>query len=52
MSSNRIRFLYFDLGNVLLTFDQRKAARQMADVAGITPEKVWEIGRASCRERV
>ncbi|MFV1964375.1 MAG: HAD family hydrolase [Pirellulaceae bacterium] len=43
MPSSRIRFLYFDLGNVLLTFDQRKAARQMATVAGTTPEKVWDI---------
>jgi putative hydrolase of the HAD superfamily len=43
MISRRIRFLYFDVGNVLLTFDQRKAARQMAELAGISCEKVWEI---------
>jgi glucose-1-phosphatase len=35
------KFLYFDLGNVLLHFDHHRAARQMAEVAGITPEKVW-----------
>jgi putative hydrolase of the HAD superfamily len=36
-------FLYFDLGNVLLHFDHQRAARQMAEVAGITPERVWQI---------
>jgi FMN phosphatase YigB (HAD superfamily) len=37
------RFLYFDLGNVLLYFDHQCAARQMAAVAGIAPEKVWDV---------
>ncbi len=36
-------FLYFDLGNVLLLFDHQKACRQMAAVAGITAEKVWQV---------
>lgn len=36
------KFLYFDLGNVLLHFDHQRAARQMASVAGITPEEVWK----------
>lgn len=40
-------FLYFDLGNVLLFFDHRKAARQMAEVAGVPAELVWEIVFAS-----
>lgn len=35
------KFLYFDLGNVLLHFDHHRAARQMASVAGIAPEAVW-----------
>ena len=37
------RFFYFDLGNVLLMFDHRQAARQMAELAGTTPQRVWEI---------
>jgi FMN phosphatase YigB (HAD superfamily) len=37
------RFLYFDLGNVLLNFDHRLAARQMGEVAGLAAERVWEI---------
>jgi putative hydrolase of the HAD superfamily len=36
-------FFYFDMGNVLLHFDHRRAARQMAEVAGTTPERVWEV---------
>ncbi len=36
------KFLYFDLGNVLLYFDHRRAARQMAEVAGVTQEQVWD----------
>jgi glucose-1-phosphatase len=37
------RFLYFDLGNVLLKFDHRRAARQMGEVAGVAAEKVWQV---------
>jgi putative hydrolase of the HAD superfamily len=37
------RFIYFDLGNVLLNFDEDKAARQIADVAGIPVERVKEV---------
>ncbi len=36
-------FLYFDLGNVLLYFDHRKAARQMAAVAGVDAELIWKV---------
>jgi glucose-1-phosphatase len=43
----RPKFLYFDLGNVLLKFDHRLASRQMAEVAGIEPELVWETVFAS-----
>jgi putative hydrolase of the HAD superfamily len=35
------RFIYFDLGNVLLRFSHRLAARQMAAVAGVTEEMAW-----------
>lgn len=41
------RFLYFDLGNVLLHFDHRRAARQMAEVAGVPAERVWGVVFAS-----
>lgn len=33
-------FLYFDLGNVLLTFDQRRACRQVAELTGLTETRV------------
>jgi putative hydrolase of the HAD superfamily len=36
------RVVYFDFGNVLFHFDQRRAARQMAAVAGITEERAWQ----------
>lgn len=35
------KFLYFDLGNVLLFFDHHRAARQMAAVAGISEQLAW-----------
>jgi len=41
------RFVYFDLGNVLLNFDHRRGARQMADVAGVNENQVWEVVFAS-----
>jgi glucose-1-phosphatase len=37
------KFLYFDLGNVLLKFDHRQACRQMGIVAGVSPERVWDV---------
>lgn len=36
-----VKFLYFDLGNVLLLFDHHKATRQMAEVAGVPEKTVW-----------
>lgn len=36
------RVIYFDLGNVLLHFDHRKAATQMGLVAGVDPDVVWK----------
>jgi putative hydrolase of the HAD superfamily len=38
-----LSFFYFDLGNVLLHFDHHRAARQMADVAGLDTEQVYEL---------
>ncbi|MHB1034826.1 MAG: HAD family hydrolase [Pirellulales bacterium] len=37
------KFLYFDLGNVLLLFDHHLMCRQMAEVAGIEAERVWRV---------
>ena len=37
------RFIYFDLGNVLVNFDHRRGARQMAEVAGVSERLVWEV---------
>lgn len=37
------RFIYFDMGNVILHFDHRRAARQMGALAGIPEERVWQI---------
>ena len=34
-------FIYFDLGNVLLTFSHRQAASQLALAAGISEEQAW-----------
>jgi len=36
-------FLYFDLGNVILDFDHRRSARQMAAVADVDAERVWQV---------
>lgn len=37
------KFIYFDLGNVLLYFDHLRGARQMAEVAGIAPQLAYEV---------
>ncbi len=39
----RPEFVYFDLGNVLLYFDHRLAARKMARLAGVTTEQMYTI---------
>jgi putative hydrolase of the HAD superfamily len=36
------KFIYFDLGNVLLNFSDERACRQMAEVCGATPAAVAE----------
>ncbi len=38
-----LKFIYFDLGNVLLNFSHPRMCRQMADVAGLTEEAVWQV---------
>jgi putative hydrolase of the HAD superfamily len=38
-----VKFLYFDLGMVLLTFSVERMCRQMAEAAGITPTQVSQI---------
>ncbi|HWC88135.1 MAG TPA: HAD family phosphatase [Pirellulales bacterium] len=37
------RFLYFDLGNVLVMFDHRLACRNLATLLGCDPERVWDF---------
>ncbi len=37
------KFLYFDLGNVLLTFSNERACRQLAEVAGVEPDRVARL---------
>jgi glucose-1-phosphatase len=41
------KFLYFDLGNVLLFFDHRRAARQLAALAGVDEGAVFDYIFAS-----
>jgi len=38
-----MRFIYFDLGNVLVRFDHQLAARKMAAVARVSAEQVWDV---------
>ena len=47
-------FFYFDLGNVLLMFDEDIAARQIADVSGVAVKRIKEVvfdGLGPCYER-
>jgi len=37
------RFLYFDLGNVILHFDHRVAARQIAELTALPENRVWDV---------
>jgi putative hydrolase of the HAD superfamily len=37
------KFLYFDLGNVLLFFDHRRACRQLADLTGLDAQRIWDV---------
>lgn len=39
----QIDFIYFDLGRVIINFDNDRMCRQMAEVSGVTPEKVREV---------
>ncbi len=36
-------FIYFDLGNVLLHYDEELVSRQLADVAGTSVERIKEV---------
>jgi FMN phosphatase YigB (HAD superfamily) len=37
-----LKVLYFDLGKVIVEFSHQRMCAQMAEVAGITPEAVWD----------
>lgn len=36
-------FIYFDMGNVLVTFDESRAVRQIAEASSVEPARVREI---------
>ncbi len=40
---NRIEFIYFDLGNVLISFNHSRAWQQIASLTGIPSERVEKI---------
>ena len=40
---NKLDFIYFDLGNVLLHFSRERQFQQMAQVLGITATEVAEL---------
>ena len=46
-TSRTPQFLYFDLGNVLLTFDAQIACRQVAELTGLAAQRVQDIIFAS-----
>ena len=37
------KFIYFDLGNVLLYFDHQLACQQMSAVSGVAAERIWDV---------
>jgi len=40
---SRIKFIYFDLGNVLVSFDHSIAFQHIARLTGISPERIEQI---------
>jgi glucose-1-phosphatase len=38
-----MQFVYLDLGNVLVRFEHRVACEKMAAVAGLHPQRVWDV---------
>jgi putative hydrolase of the HAD superfamily len=36
-------FIYFDMGNVLLRFSHERQAAQMAQITGVSADRVWQI---------
>jgi len=41
------KYIFFDLGNVLLTFDHRTACHQLSQLVDRSPEAIWEVLFAS-----
>jgi FMN phosphatase YigB (HAD superfamily) len=39
----QIEFIYFDLGNVLISFDHSRAFQQIAELTGIPPARVEQV---------
>lgn len=46
-----IRFIYFDLGNVLLHFSHRRVCEQMGALSGHSPDRIWEVVFASALQQ-
>ena len=40
--SSAFRGIFFDLGNVLVMFDARRAARKFSNIFGITEQALWK----------
>ena len=40
---SRIEFIYFDLGNVLISFDHSRAFQRIAGLTGISPARVEQV---------
>jgi glucose-1-phosphatase len=45
--SHSPKFIYFDLGNVLLFFDHHRACRQLAQLSGAAEQAIWDALFAS-----
>lgn len=45
-----VKTVLFDIGNVLLSFDHKRAAKQLAKVTELSPERIWEEFYASGME--
>ena len=43
MSIPGIEFIYFDLGNVLISFDHSRAFQQIAELTGISPARAEQV---------
>ena len=47
MTKDTPKFIYFDLGNVLLTFNHRVACQQVGKLVGLPADRIWDLIFAS-----